>query len=230
MTESRTERKKRLTRRRLIDAGRDLITVRGVGGIRIQELTERADVGLGSFYNYFPSKEDLVEAVVAESLAELAAATIPAEWDHEDPAEVAAAAFLRFIRLASDDPTFASLVVNLSNSETLFGVAVQPYARATLERGVEMGRFRLASMDVALSASIGGAFGLIRELLDGRHGSGTDEAFARHALVSFGIEFEEAAAIVVRMVSRLEHDHRVGDRNVTVGLEAQDPIDHFAAQ
>jgi AcrR family transcriptional regulator len=88
VTESRTDRKKRATRRRLIDAGRHVITEHGVGGMRIQALTERADVGLGLFYNNFSSKEELVEAIVSESLAELAAATIPAEWHFEDPAEV----------------------------------------------------------------------------------------------------------------------------------------------
>jgi AcrR family transcriptional regulator len=205
MTESRTDRKKRATRRRLLDAGREIITERGVDGLRIQALTERADVGIGSFYNYFGSKEELVESIVSESLSELAAATIPAEWREEDPAEVAAGAFVRFIRLAYDDRTFASLVVNLSNSEALFGLAVQPYARETLERGVLMGRFTLARMDVALSASIGGAFALIREILGGLHDERAEEAYALHALLSFGIGYEEAVKIVRATALRIEH-------------------------
>ena len=153
-------------------------------GLRIQALTERADVGTGSFYNHFSSKEELVETVVSESLSRLAAATTPAEWREEDPADVAAGAFVRFIRLAYDDRPFASLVVNLSNSEALFCSAVQPYARETPERGVLLGRFTLARMDVALSASVGGAYAL-------------------HALLSYGIGYEEAVRVVRATAARI---------------------------
>jgi AcrR family transcriptional regulator len=60
------------TRRRLLDAGRTLIAERGEGGLRIAEITERAGVALGSFQNHFASKEELVEAVIVETVQTLA--------------------------------------------------------------------------------------------------------------------------------------------------------------
>src|SRR5690606_2458314 len=100
---TRTERQRARTRRQLLDAGRALIAAKGVAGLRIQEITEQADVALGSFYNYFSSREQLLEAVVSESLSDLAATIITNVPEGADPAEVVALANLRFIRLAYDE-------------------------------------------------------------------------------------------------------------------------------
>lgn len=197
---SRAERQRLRTRRLLLDAGRTLIAAKGVAGLRIQEITEQADIALGSFYNYFASKDELLEAVITESLSDLASATITNVSDDTDPAAVVALANLRFIRLAYDEPDFARLVVNIGHSEALFGDAVHPHARIAVERGIESGRFVVADIEVLLTAVIGGAFALIREILDGRHGPTADQAFARHVLASLGVPPDEAEAVVVRAV------------------------------
>lgn len=196
---TRGDRQRERTRRRLLDAGRALIAERGVAGLRIQEITERADVALGSFYNHFTSKEDLVEGVVSEILSDLAATTVDAPWNGVDPAEMVASANLRFIRLAYDDPDFARLVVNLGNADMLFGAAVAPAARIAVERGIATDRFAVADLGVTLAAVIGGAFELIREVLDGRHGPGAERAFAAHVLASLGVAPADAAAVVARV-------------------------------
>jgi AcrR family transcriptional regulator len=53
-----------------VRAGRRTLFARqGVENTRINEITEEADVGFGSFYNHFDSKEAIVEAVVEETVA-----------------------------------------------------------------------------------------------------------------------------------------------------------------
>jgi AcrR family transcriptional regulator len=193
---TRVERQRLRTRRLLLDAGRTLIAAKGVSGLRIQEVTEEADVALGSFYNYFQSKEALLEAVITESLSDLTSAIITNVDDDTDPAEVVALANVRVIRLAYDEPDFARLIVNIGHSEALFGDAVHPYARIAVERGIESGRFVVADIEVLLTAVIGGAFALIREILDGRHGAHAHRAFARHVLASLGLPPKEAETIV----------------------------------
>src|SRR5271154_3776670 len=106
---TRSERQRLRTRRLLLDAGRSLIAAKGVAGLRIQEITETADVALGSFYNYFESKEQFLEAIITESLSELAATTIGTAEDTVAPADVVALACLRIIRLAYAEPDFARL-------------------------------------------------------------------------------------------------------------------------
>jgi AcrR family transcriptional regulator len=193
---TRTERQRLRTRRQLLDAGRTLIAAKGVAGLRIQEITEQADIALGSFYNYFASKEELLEAVITETLSDLASTVITNVEDDTDPAEVVALANLRVIRLAYDEPDFARLIINIGHSEGLFGDAVHPHARIAVERGIDSGRFVVADIEVLLTAVIGGAFALIREILDGRHGAQAHEAFARHVLASLGVPPDEAEAVV----------------------------------
>lgn len=199
---TRSDRQRERTRRRLLDAGRTLIADRGVAGLRIQQITERADVALGSFYNHFGSKEELVEQVVTESLADLATATVATVGPNADPAEAVAAANLWFIRIAYDEPDFARLVVNLGHADTLFGAAVHPYARQAVERGIASGRFTVANLEVTLTAVIGGALALIREILDGRHAPGAELAFATHVLTSLGVAPLEAAAVCESVAAR----------------------------
>ncbi len=195
-TATRVERQRLRTRRLLLDAGRTLIAAKGVAGLRIQDITEEADVALGSFYNYFQSKEELLEAVITESLSDLTSAIVTSADDHTDPAELVALANLRVIRLAYEEPDFARLVVNIAHSEALFGAAVHPYARIAVELGIESGRFIVGDIEVLLTAVIGGAFALIREILGGRHGAHADQAFASHVLASLGLPPAEAETIV----------------------------------
>jgi AcrR family transcriptional regulator len=209
---TRSERQRLRTRRLLLDAGRTLIAAKGVAGLRIQDITEEADVALGSFYNYFQSKEEILEAVITESLSDLTSAIITNADDSTDPAEVVAVANLRVIQLAYDEPDFARLIVNIGHSEALFGDAVHPYARIAVERGIESGRFVVADLEVLLTAVIGGAFALIREILDGRHGEHAHQAFARHVLASLGLPPKEAEAIVRTAVGREQGDGRASVR------------------
>src|SRR5262245_10559974 len=60
---SRTERRREDARRRLMKATYEIIAQRGLEGLIVQDITEAADVGYGSFYNHFGSKDAIVEAV-----------------------------------------------------------------------------------------------------------------------------------------------------------------------
>lgn len=197
---TRSERQRQRTRRQLLDAGRSLIAAKGVAGLRIQEITEAADVALGSFYNYFESKDGFLEAIITESLSELAATTVGTASDTVDPATVVALATLRIIRLADVEPDFARLITNISNSDALFGRALHPYAREAVERGMTSGRFVVPDVDVLLTAVIGGAFALIRDILDGRHSPLAGQTYARHCLAALGLTPTEAATVVDQAV------------------------------
>ncbi len=55
---------KHLTREKLLDQGVSLIMERGYHGTGLQELLAGVSVPKGSFYNYFPSKEDFCAEVI----------------------------------------------------------------------------------------------------------------------------------------------------------------------
>ena len=59
-TISRRERKKEETRQRLLSTSLELFHEQGYSATTIEDITERADVAKGTFFNYFPSKEALL--------------------------------------------------------------------------------------------------------------------------------------------------------------------------
>jgi AcrR family transcriptional regulator len=59
----RGERRKQHTRRRLLDAAAETYAHSGVEGATISAITERADVGLGTFYLHFEDKDAIAVAV-----------------------------------------------------------------------------------------------------------------------------------------------------------------------
>ena len=64
---SRLDRRKARTRQALIDAAVRLIAEGRGDRASIQEITEAADIGFGSFYNHFDSKDQLFQTASRRS-------------------------------------------------------------------------------------------------------------------------------------------------------------------
>jgi AcrR family transcriptional regulator len=63
---SRREIKKEATRQRIIEAGVRVFTERGIEAATVDEIAAAADVGKGTIYNYFETKEDIVVAFMVD--------------------------------------------------------------------------------------------------------------------------------------------------------------------
>lgn len=63
---SRRDRKRRETRDRIVTAGLALFTKNGIEASTIDEIALAADVGKGTIYNYFRTKEDIVVAFLVD--------------------------------------------------------------------------------------------------------------------------------------------------------------------
>src|ERR1043166_3011248 len=113
MPMGRRDRRKAQMRQRLLDAARQTIADNGVSALRIGDLTARADVGFGTFYSHFDSKDDLVEAVITETLARLAESIGTAALATADPAVAATESYRRFLRFATTEPELAGVLVEL---------------------------------------------------------------------------------------------------------------------
>jgi AcrR family transcriptional regulator len=68
---SRQQRRTEQTRSRLIDAAHQLFLERGYDAVSIGEITERADLGAGTYYLHFRDKRGVYEALVRNELVAL---------------------------------------------------------------------------------------------------------------------------------------------------------------
>ncbi|MGH6648481.1 TetR/AcrR family transcriptional regulator [Aquabacterium sp.] len=83
----RLEKRKQATRLRLMESAYALMATKGFPDVSIQEITSAADVGFGTFYTYFASKESIYDALVEEVL-ESSGSVVDAATRHlTDPAE-----------------------------------------------------------------------------------------------------------------------------------------------
>lgn len=68
---TRQQRRVSATRQRLLNAARTVFSEKGFDMATITEITERADLGKGTFYNHFQSKTSVVRELVKGILGEL---------------------------------------------------------------------------------------------------------------------------------------------------------------
>jgi AcrR family transcriptional regulator len=88
--EPRGARRRRETRSRLLAAALELMAEKGMEGVAINEITEAADVGFGSFYNHFESKEAIYAELLHWVFEDFADAMERVLGQISDPAEVIA--------------------------------------------------------------------------------------------------------------------------------------------
>src|SRR5262245_46291117 len=86
--EGRVARRQRRNRDALIAAARDIMTEKGVEAATMLEIAERADVGAGTVYNYFKSKDELAIAVIEALMHDLAVRIEAVTNIFSDPAQV----------------------------------------------------------------------------------------------------------------------------------------------
>ena len=200
----RNARRRSQTRTKLLGAARRLFARQGVDATRINEITDEADVGFGSFYNHFKSKEEIVEAVLADTLAAQGNAVASITRDLTDPAEVVAAAHRHFVDLAGRDPDWGRLLVRLDASHNLIVQVLGPFAERDIERGVKAGRFRVPNRRMAMLGAGGALLAVMREVLEGRAPKDAGRLHAEGVLRLLGLPLEEASTVAARALPRLE--------------------------
>lgn len=205
-TVGRRERRKAQTRERLLVAARALIADGGVDAVSIGDVTERADVGFGTFYTYFESKDALIEAVVAETMSHAATIIGTRALESDDPAEMASISYRRFLAYAEDHPGLAAVLLGLPDAEALFESSLATLARRVLERGVEAGRFDIDDVELALTTISASALAAMRASLDGRLGPEAGVNGAVMMLRGFGVPDDEAREIAARPLPQIDLD------------------------
>ena len=203
---SRLDRRKARTRQALIDAAVRLIGEGRGDRASIQEITEAADIGFGSFYNHFDSKEQLFQIASEEVLERWGKMIDRAGAGIADPAELFAVGVRITGRLGWTHPDIAGFLTGSGLDVLDIPTGLAPRALRDIEAGRDAGRFTVPDAEIALSAVAGGMLGLLR--MCQRHPARVDETtvdqLAEAVLRMLGVPAPEAARLAALPLPSME--------------------------
>ncbi|MFD5178241.1 TetR/AcrR family transcriptional regulator [Nocardia sp. NPDC058379] len=163
---TRTDRRRERTRNALLGAARKFLS-EGQSAVSIKEITDAADVGFGSFYNHFDSKEQLFDEAVQSALKVYNEMRDHIVARYDDPAEIFAVSFRLTGRLQRQLPEMVRVVLHSGMGVMLRDQGLAPSARHDIIAAQEAGRFEPMDPDLAIMAAGGALLGLL-QLLDAK--------------------------------------------------------------
>ncbi|MBR7825967.1 TetR/AcrR family transcriptional regulator [Actinospica sp. MGRD01-02] len=202
---SRLERRKAGTRSALIRAAQTLIAA-GRTNAPILEITQAADVGMGSFYNHFENREQLHRAALDAALEAQGALLDELTAGLEDPAHVFAQSFRLTGRLHRRQPALSKVLLHYGFALTTSDDGLAPRARRDIEAAVRDGRFTVRDPELALVTVAGAALSLGWLLHDQpeRDDAATTDLVTEDVLRMLGLGAAEAHEICTRPLPDLD--------------------------
>ena len=193
---NRLERRKQRTRAALIAAAQTFIAA-GKFNVPVLEITQAADVGMGSFYNHFDTKEQLFDAAITDVLDVHGALLDEITDSLDDRAEAFARSFRLTGRLFRRRPQESRVLLSSGLSLLSSDKGVAPRARRDIIAAADAGRFQVDDPDLALAVVGGALLGLGQLLHDEPDRDGADAAdkVTEHVLRLLGMSADEARRI-----------------------------------
>ena len=156
---NRFERRRERTRQDLLGAAERVLADKGLHLTKISDIAAAADVGVGTFYLHFPTKEALFDAVVEDTMRRFKATIDTARTSVRDPIGQMRAANAAFCRFACDNREVFRIVFGhaaaynevIRRAQALFAADVE----ASYREGVAKGAFEPLPPALVAQAVIG---------------------------------------------------------------------------
>lgn len=191
----RRARRSRDIRKRLMSAAQRTMARRGIEATTIQEITDAADVGFGSFYNYFESKEAIVEAVVRETIESVGDALDGIADSVNDPAEIVSASVRHTLTRVIEDEHWGWFLIQSGLSVPTFRVGLVQRMARDIDIGIRAGRFQVADRDGVVYAVSGAVLALMSAQLRKEIGEDAPQRGAEVVLRMLGLSQSEASRV-----------------------------------
>ncbi|MBN3511323.1 TetR/AcrR family transcriptional regulator [Mycolicibacterium nivoides] len=193
---NRLARRKQRTRAALIAAAQSFIAA-GKLNVPVLEITQAADVGMGSFYNHFDSKEELFEAALTDVLDVHADLLDAYTKSLDDPAEAFACSFRLTGRMFRRRPQESRVLLSSGLPLLSSDKGLAPRARRDISAAVEAGRFHVTDFSLALAVVGGALLGLGQLLHDepDRDDAQAADTVTQNLLVLLGMPADEAGRL-----------------------------------
>lgn len=196
--------KRERTHAQLLDAALRVIARKDAAALTLLELAQEASVANGTVYNYFRTREEIVEAVALRLADELSEEQSRMFADVDEGAARLTLGVRNFVLRAAEDRAWGLVFLRVSAAAARFGHAVTRKTLGNLRRGSRAGTFRYPSEAAALDLVFGTTLAGMRTVVDGRAGTGHDRAIAHTVLRGLGVTPAEAERLVSLPFPRLD--------------------------
>ena len=194
----RVARRRQRNRAALIAAGRAVMAEKGIDAATMSEIAERADIGAGTVYTFFRSKDELAIAVLENLMHDLALRIETVTNTFQDPAQVYAYGLRTVIEEATSDPRWRQL---LNRSEVISDAMFRmmgPFAIRDIENATRAGRFHAADAALTLRLATHGIMGFALAVTRGEVPASDAEEAVVNLLCMTGIGRDEARELAAR--------------------------------
>lgn len=197
-------------REALVTAGHKVMSQKGIDAATMQEIAALADVGAGTVYSYFRSKDELAVAVLERAMLNLALRIEKVTDTFADPAQVYAFGIRTVIEAATTDMRWKQL---LSRSEVIAEAmckSMGPFAERDLAKATSAGRFKVADPKLTFKMAAYAIVGVGLAVTRGEMPESVKEETVIRILCMTGIGAAEARELAQRPRPALAEEATVG--------------------
>lgn len=195
-TATATATKRTRTRDSLLAALQELLLESDASAISVPRVVARCGVAQGTFYNYFDSLSDAIDAVGALLLGEHARVLGLLTAGAADDAEVVARSARQTLMLLAHRPDVGRLLFDCGLPADWFGAGVRAHLHADLQRGIDSGVFAVGDFQVICTVYAGAILGACLDLYRGRLTVDAIPAVIEHLLRVLGVSTSKARRLV----------------------------------
>ena len=192
---TRSQRRRQRTRARIVEAAERLMGQRGVEAVTIQDITEAADVGHGTFYLHFESKAEVLRPLIDQRGARVHEQVDRATRGDRDPALRFGTGIRIALRAIARDPIWNWYVFQSGTPFRQLGDGMGAPPVEDMNRGIASGRFQVRDLRATWSFVDGALIGVLTACNRGVLGGDAAEITAELVLRSLGVPTDEAARI-----------------------------------
>jgi len=165
---TRGHKKRERTRRSLVDAAQRLVARKEVGEIALLEVAAEAQVSNGTIYNYFRTRDEVLEAVGIAMATEFSDAISVLSAEVHSGAQRLCIGVRMFIGRAANDPQWASALLRIIHFGQAMHSRLAAHVLDDLREGRREGAFAFEDEGIALELVLSCTTGAMRAVVEGR--------------------------------------------------------------
>ncbi|MCM1959130.1 TetR/AcrR family transcriptional regulator [Acinetobacter modestus] len=184
------------TRSKLLMSAKKAIAEKGFDLVTIEDITSGANVGFGTFYNHFQSKQDIAEALFLKQIDDMLFLIKTISEKEKDLHYIIAYIQKVILKKAIIDKSWGWFVIKSYASHDIMTSAFISDASTHLENGKNQNIFFIDNVDLVAKITISSLFTVMKDLLNGEYKyNNISTELVKSMMLLYGVENNLATEI-----------------------------------